>query len=162
MSVAAAVTIAAVSWRRDVSEPDRFPYRLEVTDQTNPPTGGAAVSPDARTLVYVARAGGASGTPMLFARRLDRSVSRAIPGTENAGFRTIWWSPDGQSIAGVVQDIEGDALVFDFNHPLAGRAVTFDVKVISRSVAGEAPKSCIRCNKVWHSASLRQDRFKYS
>jgi len=29
-----------------------------------------------------------------------------------------------------VQDIEGDALVFDFNHPLAGRAVTFDVKLI--------------------------------
>ena len=39
-------------------------------------------------------------------------------------------APDGQSIAGVVQGIEGDALVFDFNHPLAGRAVTFDVKLI--------------------------------
>jgi FKBP-type peptidyl-prolyl cis-trans isomerase SlpA len=39
-------------------------------------------------------------------------------------------APDGQSIAGVVQEIEGDALVFDFNHPLAGRAVTFDVKLI--------------------------------
>ena len=39
-------------------------------------------------------------------------------------------TPDGQSIAGVVQGIEGDALVFDFNHPLAGRAVTFDVKLI--------------------------------
>jgi FKBP-type peptidyl-prolyl cis-trans isomerase SlpA len=36
----------------------------------------------------------------------------------------------GQSIAGVVQGIEDDALVFDFNHPLAGRAVTFDVKLI--------------------------------
>ena len=39
-------------------------------------------------------------------------------------------APDGQSIAGIVQDIEGDALVFDFNHPLAGHAVTFDVKLI--------------------------------
>jgi len=37
---------------------------------------------------------------------------------------------DGQSIAGVVREIEDDALVFDFNHPLAGRAVTFDVKLI--------------------------------
>ena len=39
-------------------------------------------------------------------------------------------APDGQSIAGVVRDVEADALVFDFNHPLAGRAVTFDVKLI--------------------------------
>ena len=39
-------------------------------------------------------------------------------------------APDGQSIAGVVRGIEDDALVFDFNHPLAGRAVTFDVKLI--------------------------------
>ena len=40
-------------------------------------------------------------------------------------------TPDGQaSFAGVVQAVEGDALVFDFNHPLAGRPVTFDVKLI--------------------------------
>ena len=38
--------------------------------------------------------------------------------------------PDGRSIAGIVRDIEADALVFDFNHPLAGRPVTFDVKLI--------------------------------
>ena len=40
-------------------------------------------------------------------------------------------TPDGQaSFAGVVREVEGDTLVFDFNHPLAGRAVTFDVKLI--------------------------------
>ncbi len=39
-------------------------------------------------------------------------------------------APDGQTIAGVVRSIEVDALVFDFNHPLAGRPVTFDVKLI--------------------------------
>ena len=39
-------------------------------------------------------------------------------------------APDGQTIAGVVRAVEDDALVFDFNHPLAGRAVTFDVKLI--------------------------------
>jgi FKBP-type peptidyl-prolyl cis-trans isomerase SlpA len=37
---------------------------------------------------------------------------------------------DGQTIAGVVREIEEDALVFDFNHPLAGRPLTFDVKLI--------------------------------
>jgi len=40
-------------------------------------------------------------------------------------------APDGQgSFAGIVREVEGDALVFDFNHPLAGRPVTFDVELI--------------------------------
>ncbi|MEO6362645.1 MAG: FKBP-type peptidyl-prolyl cis-trans isomerase [Caldimonas sp.] len=39
-------------------------------------------------------------------------------------------APDGQAIAGVVQQVESEAVVFDFNHPLAGRPVTFDVKLI--------------------------------
>ena len=37
---------------------------------------------------------------------------------------------DGHSIAGVVRSVEADAVVFDFNHPLAGRPLTFDVKLI--------------------------------
>ena len=39
-------------------------------------------------------------------------------------------APGGQSIAGVVRDVAGDAVVFDFNHPLAGRPLTFDVKLV--------------------------------
>ena len=40
-------------------------------------------------------------------------------------------TPDGQgAYAGVVREVDGDALVFDFNHPLAGRPVTFEVQVI--------------------------------
>ena len=39
-------------------------------------------------------------------------------------------APGGQSIAGIVRDVADDAVVFDFNHPLAGRPVTFDVKLI--------------------------------
>ncbi|MGZ5156392.1 MAG: FKBP-type peptidyl-prolyl cis-trans isomerase [Caldimonas sp.] len=40
-------------------------------------------------------------------------------------------TPDGQaSFAGVVREVEGDAFVFDFNHPLAGRPVTFEVQLI--------------------------------
>ena len=40
-------------------------------------------------------------------------------------------TPDGEaSFAGVVREIDGDALVFDFNHPLAGRPVTFEVELI--------------------------------
>lgn len=40
-------------------------------------------------------------------------------------------TPDGQgSYAGVVREAHEDAVVFDFNHPLAGLPVTFEVHVI--------------------------------
>ncbi len=40
-------------------------------------------------------------------------------------------TPDGQaSYAGVVREVGSDWLLFDFNHPLAGQAVTFEVQVI--------------------------------
>lgn len=40
-------------------------------------------------------------------------------------------TPDGQgAYAGVVREIDGEVLVFDFNHPLAGRPVTFEVQLI--------------------------------
>lgn len=40
-------------------------------------------------------------------------------------------TPDGQgSYAGVVREVGDDWLLFDFNHPLAGLPVTFEVSVI--------------------------------
>lgn len=40
-------------------------------------------------------------------------------------------TPDGQGrFAGVVREVGADSAVFDFNHPLAGQAVTFEVQVI--------------------------------
>ncbi len=40
-------------------------------------------------------------------------------------------APDGRStFAGVVREVAAESLVLDFNHPLAGRAVTFDVKLV--------------------------------
>ena len=40
-------------------------------------------------------------------------------------------TPDGNgSYAGVVREVGDVALLFDFNHPLAGQAVTFEVQVI--------------------------------
>ena len=40
-------------------------------------------------------------------------------------------TPDGQaSYAGVVRELGADWLLFDFNHPLAGRPVTFEVQLI--------------------------------
>jgi FKBP-type peptidyl-prolyl cis-trans isomerase SlpA len=40
-------------------------------------------------------------------------------------------TPDGQAnYAGVVREVGEDWLLFDFNHPLAGRPVTFEVQLI--------------------------------
>lgn len=40
-------------------------------------------------------------------------------------------APDGQgSFAGTVREVADDWLLVDFNHPLAGRAVTFEVKLV--------------------------------
>ena len=40
-------------------------------------------------------------------------------------------TPDGlSSYAGHVKQVKDDAVLFDFNHPLAGQPVTFEVKVI--------------------------------
>lgn len=40
-------------------------------------------------------------------------------------------TPDGQgTYAGVVRRLDEDAVVFDFNHPLAGQSVTFEVQLI--------------------------------
>jgi len=40
-------------------------------------------------------------------------------------------TPDGQGrYAGVVRELADDWLLFDFNHPLAGRPVTFEVELI--------------------------------
>ena len=40
-------------------------------------------------------------------------------------------TPDGQgAYAGVVREVGDDSLLLDFNHPLAGRPVTFEVRLI--------------------------------
>jgi FKBP-type peptidyl-prolyl cis-trans isomerase SlpA len=40
-------------------------------------------------------------------------------------------TPDGQgAYAGVVREVGGDWVLFDFNHPLASQPVTFEVHVI--------------------------------
>ncbi len=39
-------------------------------------------------------------------------------------------APDGGRYAGVLKEIGETAALFDFNHPLAGQALTFEVKII--------------------------------
>jgi eukaryotic-like serine/threonine-protein kinase len=55
--------------------------------------GGNAISPDGRTVVFVAAS---SGSPKVWVRPLDSTVARELPGTEGAQFP--FWSPDSQSL----------------------------------------------------------------
>ncbi|MBK1874673.1 MULTISPECIES: FKBP-type peptidyl-prolyl cis-trans isomerase [Marinobacter] len=43
-----------------------------------------------------------------------------------------------QELPGVVSRVEGDEVEVDFNHPLSGRTLTFDVEVIDVEPAGQA------------------------
>lgn len=39
--------------------------------------------------------------------------------------------PDGVEIPGIITEIAGDSVTVDFNHPLAGQDVTFEVEILS-------------------------------
>lgn len=38
--------------------------------------------------------------------------------------------PDGTDLPGIVRDVAGDSVTVDFNHPLAGQVVTFEVDIL--------------------------------
>ncbi len=63
-------------------------------------SGGSAISPDGRTLAYVAT--DAKEVTLLYLRPLDSLQARALPGTENAG--RPFWSPDSKSLAFVASN----------------------------------------------------------
>jgi len=39
--------------------------------------------------------------------------------------------PDGSEVPGIVREVAGDSVTVDFNHPLAGQTVVFDVEILS-------------------------------
>jgi len=39
--------------------------------------------------------------------------------------------PDGMEIPGIITEIAGESVTVDFNHPLAGKDVTFEVEILS-------------------------------
>ena len=57
--------------------------------------------------------------------------SAAFPSGLQAGQVIEFFAPDGAVHAGIVKEIaNGEALV-DFNHPLAGRAIRFEVEILA-------------------------------
>lgn len=39
--------------------------------------------------------------------------------------------PDGQEMPGIIRKIESEQVTVDFNHPLAGQTLTFDVEILA-------------------------------
>jgi FKBP-type peptidyl-prolyl cis-trans isomerase SlpA len=69
---------------------------------------------------------------------LVRDVSRATleensaPGADyRIGDLVDFAAPGGGRFAGILRELRDDGATFDFNHPLAGQALKFEVKLIS-------------------------------
>jgi FKBP-type peptidyl-prolyl cis-trans isomerase SlpA len=69
---------------------------------------------------------------------LMRPVSRAtldqnsVPGADyKIGDLVDFAAPGGGRFAGVLRELMADSAMFDFNHPLAGQTLSFEVRLIS-------------------------------
>lgn len=38
--------------------------------------------------------------------------------------------PDGSELPGLIRDVVGESVTVDFNHPLAGQTLTFNVEIV--------------------------------
>jgi len=47
-------------------------------------------------------------------------------------------SPDGDELPARITKIDGDAVTLDFNHPLAGEALTFDIELVDVDAGSDA------------------------
>ena len=60
---------------------------------------------------------------------VDRSkIGPAAPA--DVGSIIAFTQPDGTELPGLVREVAGDSVTIDFNHPLAGQKVTFEVDIL--------------------------------
>ena len=110
LAVLAVIAAVAIAWRFR-PEPSAPEVRLDInTPQTSAPAS-LAISPDGRTMAFVATADGQS---RLWLRPLESGVARPLRGTEGA--RYPFWSPDSRSIGFFADnklqriDIDGESI----------------------------------------------------
>ena len=88
-----ATMVALGTWTIWRPRAQALDVRLEVTTPPTTSPQSLAISPDGRTLVFVATSEGKS---RLWLRRLDDPTLRVLAGTDNASLP--FWSPDGRSL----------------------------------------------------------------
>ncbi|WP_338560993.1 FKBP-type peptidyl-prolyl cis-trans isomerase [Erwinia sp. E_sp_B04_7] len=59
-------------------------------------------------------------------------------GEPELGAIMLFSGRDGNEMPGVIREISGDSITVDFNHPLAGQTIHFDVEVLEIDPALEA------------------------
>ena len=60
---------------------------------------------------------------------LDRDkFGTDVPAEEGA--IVAFTQPDGTELPGVIREVAGQSVTVDFNHPLAGQVLTFDVEIL--------------------------------
>ncbi|QTH65284.1 FKBP-type peptidyl-prolyl cis-trans isomerase [Psychrosphaera ytuae] len=58
--------------------------------------------------------------------------------TPEVGAIIAFTQPDGSDLPGLVREVAGQSVTIDFNHPLAGQTLTFEVEIIEvKSLATE-------------------------
>jgi len=62
---------------------------------------------------------------------VEMPLDRVPPEARVVGRQLQGTGPDGQPMFPVVKEIKESAVVLDFNHPLAGQTLHFDVKIVS-------------------------------
>ena len=111
-AAALAALVFAALWLRPAPVPEVTRFQIVAPAGNRLPLGSPAPSPDGRSLAYTMI--DSSGVQRLYLRRLDRTESELLPGTESAAHP--FWSPDGRSLAFVADnvmkrvDIDGGAL----------------------------------------------------
>jgi eukaryotic-like serine/threonine-protein kinase len=86
--------IVGISWKPVPAQPSAIRFFETPPAGVNIESGGV-ISPDGRSIVYVAS--DSSGQTMLMRRGFDEPLARPVPGTEGAS--TPFWSPDSESVA---------------------------------------------------------------
>ena len=65
---------------------------------------------------------------------ISRFDKMELDGPLEPGLIVLFTQMDGQQLPGIVQAIEADEVTIDFNHPLAGNVVLFDIEIMTVSV----------------------------
>lgn len=67
-------------------------------------------------------------------------------GEPEVGAIMLFTAMDGSEMPGVIREVNGDSITVDFNHPLAGRTVHFDVEVLEIDPALEGKMQILLAN----------------
>lgn len=67
-------------------------------------------------------------------------------GEPSIGAIMLFTAMDGSEMPGVIREVNGDSITVDFNHPLAGRTVHFDVEVLEIDPALEGKMQILLAN----------------